>query len=120
VKLLALDGRACDARCHAAATDTACSCICGGRFHAVGSTDAARLTLIADHGLTGYLDTSSADDDEALADLLATELSSDAPGREAFDRWKTLLRGRSSKERIPLVLAVARRWWTAAASGVKS
>lgn len=39
--------RTCDATCHLA-KKSSCGCVCGGRYHAVGSTELARSMFAAD------------------------------------------------------------------------
>jgi hypothetical protein len=38
----------CDAKCHNAKPRTKCSCVCGGRYHAKGSSEAAQEQLTKD------------------------------------------------------------------------
>lgn len=40
--------RRCDAVCHKARPDTRCSCVCEGRYHAIGSSPDAQRQLAAD------------------------------------------------------------------------
>lgn len=44
----ALGNHRCDARCHTADVGSDCDCICGGRYHAIGSTRAAQRRLTED------------------------------------------------------------------------
>lgn len=46
--------RSCDARCHEADPGTACECVCGGAYHACGSSTEATLR-VQDDLLTGRL-----------------------------------------------------------------
>jgi hypothetical protein len=105
--LVRLGVRDCDLRCHSEAPGTPCDCICGGAYHAVGSTDAARHKLIAGQGLAGL-------DDERLALMLAWHWGpNDAEDikPELLARAREILGSASEQRRFLLVASIARSWW---------
>lgn len=52
--LLRCPGHVCNARCHDGHWDTRCRCVCGGRYHGVGSDRAPHL--VAEDLLAGTLE----------------------------------------------------------------
>lgn len=57
--LLRADGQRCDARCHEGDPSSTCTCVCGGRYHGLTSTERASAKLAADlaaHNLPEHLE----------------------------------------------------------------